>query len=87
MLFVFYHPPKFSTKHADDHKTKWQLLKELDYVGVFLFTGACLILLIACSWVNSNLDLSIALGLILFRGVAFIHGKVPGLLLRSLSPL
>lgn len=50
MLSVFYHPPKFSTKHREDHKTKMQLLKELDYVGLITFSGACAILLMAITW-------------------------------------
>ncbi|KAL1888212.1 hypothetical protein Sste5346_009686, partial [Sporothrix stenoceras] len=31
LLFFFYHPPNFEHKHEYDHKTKLQLLKELDY--------------------------------------------------------
>ena len=52
MLFFFYHPPTFETKHRDDHKTKWQLVKEIDYVGLILFTGGCLLLLLALNWGN-----------------------------------
>lgn len=52
MLYFFYHPPTFETKHQDDHKTKWQLVKELDYVGLVLFTGGCLLFLLALNWGN-----------------------------------
>lgn len=52
LLFFFYHPPTFETKHSDDHKSKFQLLKEIDYVGLVLFSGACLILLLALNWVS-----------------------------------
>lgn len=46
MLFFFYKPPDFRMKHRRDGKTKRQLLAELDYVGVFLFTaGGTLFLL------------------------------------------
>ncbi|KAH7024009.1 fungal trichothecene efflux pump [Ilyonectria destructans] len=52
MLYFFYHPPTFETKHKDDHKTKWQLVKEIDYVGLILFAGGCLLLLLALNWGN-----------------------------------
>lgn len=50
MLYLFYHPPTFETKHAEDQKTKWQLTKEIDYIGVILFTAGCLLLLLALNW-------------------------------------
>ncbi|KAJ9151105.1 MFS general substrate transporter [Coniochaeta hoffmannii] len=50
MLFFFYHPPTFETKHEDDHKTKLQLIKEIDYVGLLLFTAGCLFILLALNW-------------------------------------
>lgn len=50
MLYFFYHPPTFETKHAADRKTKWQLVKEIDYVGLVLFTAGCLLLLLALNW-------------------------------------
>ncbi|KAB5539473.1 fungal trichothecene efflux pump [Coniochaeta sp. 2T2.1] len=50
MLFFYYHPPTFETKHEDDHKTKWQLVKEIDYVGLLLFTAGCLLILLALNW-------------------------------------
>lgn len=50
MLYFFYHPPTFETKHATDRKTKWQLVKEIDYVGLVLFTAGCLLLLLALNW-------------------------------------
>ncbi|CAI6088032.1 unnamed protein product [Clonostachys chloroleuca] len=50
MLFFFYHPPTFETKHAGDGKSKWQLAKEIDYIGLILFTAGCLLLLLALNW-------------------------------------
>jgi hypothetical protein len=50
-LFFFYKPPNFETKHLEDHKTKLQLLKELDYVGLVMFTAATTLLLIGINWV------------------------------------
>lgn len=52
MLWVFYRPPSFETMHDDDGKSKWQLVKELDHVGLWLFTAACLLLLLGLNWVS-----------------------------------
>lgn len=46
LLFFFYNPPDFEMKHREDGKTKWQLVKQMDWVGVFLFlTGGALFLI------------------------------------------
>ncbi|CAG8960647.1 hypothetical protein HYFRA_00013525 [Hymenoscyphus fraxineus] len=45
-LFLFYKPPSFETKHQEDHKTKLELLKELDFVGLITFTAGCTLLLV-----------------------------------------
>lgn len=49
-LYFFYWPPSYETKHKHDGKTKIQLLKELDYVGLFLFTAGCVLLLLGLNW-------------------------------------
>jgi MFS family permease len=36
-LICFYNPPTFETKHSDDGHTKLELLKKLDWLGLFLF--------------------------------------------------
>lgn len=71
-LFLFYHPPAFSTKHAEDGKTKMQLLKEFDYVGMFLFIAGCALLLIGISsggsifpWASAQTLVPIILGFLL----------------------
>ncbi|KAH8176649.1 fungal trichothecene efflux pump (TRI12) domain-containing protein [Sarocladium implicatum] len=48
LLFIFYHPPTFDLLH--ERKTKRQLLKELDYVGIFLWTAGLTIFLMGISW-------------------------------------
>ncbi|KIW86160.1 hypothetical protein Z517_01555 [Fonsecaea pedrosoi CBS 271.37] len=53
LLFLFYHPPSFETKHQVDHKTKLQLLTELDYVGLVLFSAGCAIILMGINWGGS----------------------------------
>ncbi|CAG8979206.1 hypothetical protein HYALB_00011686 [Hymenoscyphus albidus] len=45
-LFLFYKPPTFETKHQEDHKTKLELLKELDFLGLITFTAGCTLLLV-----------------------------------------
>ncbi|KPM41179.1 hypothetical protein AK830_g5379 [Neonectria ditissima] len=50
LLFCFYHPPSFATKHRADGKTPWQLAREIDHVGLVLFAAGCLLLLLALNW-------------------------------------
>lgn len=50
LLFFFYHPPTFETKHRQDHKSKLQLCREIDYIGLLLFTAGCLLILLALNW-------------------------------------
>lgn len=51
LVFFFYKPPSFKTKHAEDNKSKLALLKELDYFGLFLFASGLTLLLIGITWV------------------------------------
>ncbi|KAI2782724.1 putative siderophore iron transporter [Daldinia loculata] len=48
LLFFFYHPPTFDLLH--ERKTKTQLLKQLDYVGIFMWTAGLTLLLMGVSW-------------------------------------
>lgn len=48
LLYLFYHPPTFG--HLHQRKTKWQLLKGLDYLGIFLWTAGLTVLLMGASW-------------------------------------
>lgn len=49
-LWFFYQPPTFNTKHEADRKTKRQLLAEMDYLGLFLFTAGCTSFLIGINF-------------------------------------
>lgn len=49
-LVIFYHPPDFHMKHRSDGKTKLQLLAELDYVGIFLFTAGGVLFLVGINF-------------------------------------
>ncbi|KIW02240.1 uncharacterized protein PV09_06393 [Verruconis gallopava] len=74
LLFFCYHPPTFETKHKDDHKTKWQLLKELDYIGLLLFTAGCLFILLGLNWGGGlyKWDSAHVIATIIVGGICFI---------------
>jgi MFS family permease len=46
---VFYHPPTYDQLHVHG-KTKWQMVKELDFIGIFLFIAGCVLFLVGLSW-------------------------------------
>jgi hypothetical protein len=50
LLFFCYHPPNFQLLH--EHKSKKQQMKELDYLGMFLWTAGLVIFLLGISWVG-----------------------------------
>ncbi|KAK5689494.1 hypothetical protein LTR97_012834 [Elasticomyces elasticus] len=50
LLIFCYKPPTFHTKHRADGKTRTQLLKEMDFVGVILFSIGCVLFLIGVNW-------------------------------------
>jgi hypothetical protein len=53
-LFFFYHPPNFNTKHAGDGKSRLQLVKEFDWVGLILFTVGCASFIVGVNWGGSK---------------------------------
>ncbi|KAG7130845.1 Trichothecene efflux pump TRI12 like protein [Verticillium longisporum] len=48
LLHCFYHPPTFDLLH--ERKTKRQLMRELDYLRIFLWTAGLTLLLMGVSW-------------------------------------
>lgn len=50
LLFFAYHPPTFHTKHRTDGKTKLALIREMDFVGLFLFAGGCILFLLGINY-------------------------------------
>lgn len=48
LLYLFYHPPTFNLLHR--RKTKRQLLMQLDYPGIFMWTAGLTIFLMGISW-------------------------------------
>lgn len=45
----FYHPPSYDQLHVHG-KTRWQMFKELDFVGILLFLVGTIVFLIGLSW-------------------------------------
>ena len=53
ILLVFcYKPPTFHTKHRADGKTRMELFKQMDFVGIGLFALGCVLFLIGVNWVS-----------------------------------
>lgn len=50
LLVLFYKPPSFTTKHKSDKKKRLELLRQLDYVGLVLFSAGCFGFLLGVSW-------------------------------------
>lgn len=79
LAFVFYHPPIFEQLHT--RATKQKVLKELDYVGIFLFVAGLVLFLIGLSWggqiypwKSANTLCTLLIGLALIVGF-FFWGK------------
>ncbi|KAL3444200.1 fungal trichothecene efflux pump [Aspergillus insuetus] len=49
LYHFLYHPPKYAQLHVGG-QTKWEMFKELDFVGIFLFVAGCVLFLIGLSW-------------------------------------
>jgi hypothetical protein len=54
MVLTFYWPPSFKTKHQHDGKSKLDLLKAQDYLGLALFTAGLTLLLLGINWVRRS---------------------------------
>ena len=52
-VFFFYVPPKFETKHKNDGKTKLELFKKMDFIGLGMFIAGCCLFLVGLSWGGS----------------------------------
>ena len=50
LVIFFYRPPNFHTKHRRDGKTRWELFKQMDFIGVSLFALGCVLFLIGVNW-------------------------------------
>lgn len=52
LYWFFYSPPSYEQLHVRG-KTRWQMTKDLDYIGIFLYVGGCVPFLIGLSWGGS----------------------------------
>lgn len=52
LLTAFYHPPSF--KHLHTNKTRMDLVKEIDFLGVVLWTVGVVLFLLGISWGGSK---------------------------------
>jgi MFS family permease len=88
LLFLFYNPPNFELLH--ERKTKRQLLKQLDYLGIFLWTAGLTIFLMGISWggtvypwksaaVISSIVIGFALLVVLFIWEGFMDLTYPAI--------
>jgi hypothetical protein len=75
-LFFWYKPPSFETKHRADGKSRLSLMKELDYVGVFLFTVGSVLILMALNWVGLHRGSLVQKTDHENREEGYIHGRV-----------
>ena len=49
LFWFFYHPPTYDQLHVQG-KTKWQMTKDLDFIGIFLYVSGCVLFLMGLSW-------------------------------------
>jgi len=91
ILYQFmYHPPTYDQLHVHG-KTKFQMFKELDFVGIFLYVAGLVLFLIGLSWggriypwKSAAVICTIVIGFLTL--VAFgLYGKLKGYMLWSSS--
>jgi hypothetical protein len=72
LLFFFYNPPNFNTKYHGT-RNRLELAKEIDFVGLLLFTAAAVLFLVGLNfgggiypWASANTLVPLILGLVLW---------------------
>ncbi|KAF7455462.1 AraJ Arabinose efflux permease [Pyrenophora tritici-repentis] len=53
LLFFFYNPPSWKEKRIEHGKSARQLLREFDWLGLFLFLAGCTLFIVGVSWGGS----------------------------------
>ena len=78
IVYFFYHPPAFKTKHMDDGKSKMQLLREFDWVGLVLFIAGCTLFIVGVNsggslhpWKSAATIAPIVIGILLLVVLGF----------------
>jgi MFS family permease len=84
LLFFAYHPPTFGTKHRDDGNTKMQLLRELDFVGLGLFSSGCILFLLGANyggrqypWKSAHVIAPMVIGVLCLVALGFWEAYAP----------
>ncbi|KAH6973092.1 fungal trichothecene efflux pump, partial [Ilyonectria sp. MPI-CAGE-AT-0026] len=77
-LYAFYHPPSFTTKHGTSTRTKTDLLKSFDWIGLGMFITGCTLFIIGVNWggtlhpwTSAATLVPIILGLVLLVALGF----------------
>lgn len=77
-LYFFYNPPSFNTKQGASGHTRMQLLKEFDWLGLFIFTAGCTMFIVGVNsggslnpWISGATLAPIIIGLLMLLGLAF----------------
>lgn len=83
MLVIFYHPPSWKEKRAEHGKSAKQILREFDWLGLFLFLAGCTMFIVGVSWggsmapwVSAEVLALIIIGLLTLIGLGFYEAYV-----------
>ena len=52
-IFLAYHPPTFETKNAANGRTRMQIVKDFDWIGMVIFIAGCTLFIIGVNWGGS----------------------------------
>ncbi|KAH6522307.1 hypothetical protein HBI81_147620 [Parastagonospora nodorum] len=83
-LWFFYHPPSWKEKRAEHGKSAMQLVREFDWLGLFLFLAGCTLFIVGVSWggsmapwVSATVLCPIIIGLLTLIGLGFYEAYYP----------
>ncbi|EMD95086.1 hypothetical protein COCC4DRAFT_44722 [Bipolaris maydis ATCC 48331] len=78
LLVLFYNPPSWEQKRSEHGKSAGQLLREFDWLGLFLFLAGCTLFIVGVSWggsmapwVSATVLAPIIVGLLTLIGLGF----------------
>lgn len=78
LLVLFYNPPSWEQKKNEHSKSAGQLLREFDWLGLFLFLAGCTLFIVGVSWggsmapwVSATVLAPIIIGLLTLIGLGF----------------
>ncbi|KAH4922817.1 hypothetical protein HBI55_021690 [Parastagonospora nodorum] len=84
VLWFFYHPPSWKEKRAEHGKSAMQLVREFDWLGLFLFLAGCTLFIVGVSWggsmapwVSATVLCPIIIGLLTLIGLGFYEAYYP----------